>query len=414
MAVFDDIVQTLPLLDIKDIGQASENANRIAVYNTVMKRTGNNAEAVEAANDVLNFSRHGSSALMRGLTTSVPFMNARLQGLHKVGRGYKQNPGAVILKGSILMGATVALALQNMGEDEYDELPEWDKDTYYHIFHGARDENGRSKHHWRIPKPFEMGAIFSTIPERLLRFIEGADDGDVIVDRMSHMVGETFALNPTPQLVKPLIEQWGNRSFFTGRPIVGMSDERLLPEAQYNDRTTNMARLAGEATGTSPKRIDSLVRGYFGTLGQYTLAAADGITSATGIGDFPEKAAARPEDMPLIKRFIRSQQPYSTKYSTLFYDMSNEVNELQATINAYEREGRTEDAATIREEAKDKLQSRGRLNKVRRKITAVNSKIKLTHSSRKLTKEQKRERLDELHEERNKLYRVAEDYEDIF
>jgi hypothetical protein len=156
------------------------------------------------------------------------------------------------------------------------------------------------------------------------------------------------------------------------------------------------------------------VRGYFGTLGQYTLQAADGLTSATGLTDFPEKAEMRPEDMPLIKRFMRSQQPYTTKYSTLFYDMSNEVNELKATINAYEREGRTEDAATIREENKGKLGARSRLNKVRRKITAVNSKIKLTHSSQKLSPEQKRDRLDKLHEERNKLYRVAEQFEGDF
>jgi hypothetical protein len=68
----------------RKIGAASENANRIAVFKAVLAKGGSVAEAAYQARDVLNFSMRGDFAAMRWLTETVPFMNARIQGLYRL------------------------------------------------------------------------------------------------------------------------------------------------------------------------------------------------------------------------------------------------------------------------------------------------------------------------------------------
>jgi hypothetical protein len=61
--------------------EASDAATRMAVYKSVMERTGNEAEAIYRAMEVMNFNRKGNLAIVRILTAAVPFLNARMQGL---------------------------------------------------------------------------------------------------------------------------------------------------------------------------------------------------------------------------------------------------------------------------------------------------------------------------------------------
>ena len=84
-------------------------------------------------------------------------MNARIQGLDKVYRGAKDNPKAFVLRGSMLMAASIALEMVNMGDERYEEVEDWDKDTYWHFWVDGQ--------HYRLPKPFEIGVLFATIPD---------------------------------------------------------------------------------------------------------------------------------------------------------------------------------------------------------------------------------------------------------
>ena len=60
---------------------ASDSATRMAVYKDVLARTGNEAEALFQAMEVINFSRRGASPVFRTVTAAIPFLNARIQGL---------------------------------------------------------------------------------------------------------------------------------------------------------------------------------------------------------------------------------------------------------------------------------------------------------------------------------------------
>ena len=102
--------------------------------------------------------------------------------------------------------------------------------------------------------PFEVGAIFSTVPERIVRYSLGRDTTKAAAQATLRMFSETFAFNPTPQLIHPIFEQVANRKFFTGSTIVPAGLERLDPEAQHRPWTSETAIEFGEAFGLSPLR----------------------------------------------------------------------------------------------------------------------------------------------------------------
>ncbi len=384
----------------RKLGQAAENANRVAIYRAVRAAGGSVAEAAYQARDLLNFSMSGDYAAMRWLVATVPFMNARIQGLYRLWRGAKDHPGAFALKGLSLTAATLALLLANNDEEEYEQLPEWDKDMYWHFWLGGE--------HYRLPKPFEVGAIFGTIPERMYRLGSGRDSATIVKQRVMAMLGETFAFNPVPQVVKPLIEQYANRSFFTGSPIVGMAEANLAPEAQYTPWTPESLKLMAEALPDfapqwlrSPQRLEAMVRGYLGATGMYALQAADVLArEASGA---PPRPARKLYDVPVVKRFMQDPNPRYTKYADQLYTMLDEANAIFRTIGRYREQGRTEEALELIEEHRGKLGARIRLDRIASRVRALNNQMQLVLYSQSMSPEEKRERLDQLTATKNAI-----------
>ena len=58
----------------------SDGATRKAVYLKVLEETGSQAEAAFQASEIINFSRRGGHPISI-ITTAIPFLNARIQGL---------------------------------------------------------------------------------------------------------------------------------------------------------------------------------------------------------------------------------------------------------------------------------------------------------------------------------------------
>ena len=391
------------------VGQASENANRIAVHDAIKKKGGSDAEAAYQAMNLLDFSMRGDARAVRFLIETIPFLNARLQGLHRLYQGAKENPKTFMLRGGVIMGASLALVAANWGDERYDDLEEWEKDTYYHIFLDnlfpieALRAAGIAADEWhlRLPKPFEIGAIFSTVPERILRAATGKDEVSVAGKRMLAMFHDTFAVG-MPQFMQPMVEQVANKNFFTDRPIVSMRLQRLVPEAQYTSRTSGVARLLGELTGTSPIRIDELVRGYGGTLGMYLMQATGGVINAAR-GDRPVKPEWRADRIPEIGGFIRNHPMTTTKYVTEFYEMRREVQQLYATYREYRRQGRTEDAKTLVEKHAPKLRRHRTLEKAGRQMADINRRVRAIEDHPTMGAKEKRRQLSELQIRRNAL-----------
>jgi hypothetical protein len=398
----------------RKIGNAAENANRVAVYKAVRKNGGSVAEAAYQARDVLNFAMSGDFAAMRWLTATVPFMNARVQGLYRLYRGAAENPVSFALKGGALAAATLALLLRNQNgddKDKYEALDDWDKDAYWHFWLDGE--------HFRFPKPFEVGSIFGTIPERVARLLEGKDTPGLAIDRLESMLSSTFAFNPIPQVAKPLIEQYANKTFYFGSPIVGPGEIDLKPEAQYTPWTSETMRAMASALPEwapdwlrSPERLEALLRAYTGSLSTYLLSGADALTRK--VAGAPEQPARTIYDAPVVRRFLQDPNPRNTKYAGQLYEMLDQSNAIFSTINRYREQGRVAEAAEMLNENRGKLAVRARLTTIATQVKNINNQIRLAMYSTKLSAEEKRDRIGELQAKKNAVTARVAPLADLF
>ncbi len=375
------------------VGEAVENGNREAVYDAAIKAGKSHAQAAFESKDLMDFSMLGASRTMQVMTQLLPFFNARVQGLGKLTRELRDNPRAIAKRAGMITAASLALLAHNWDDERYEALPDWDKDANWHFWLGD--------HHWRIPKPFEIGVLFGTIPERMARALGDKDTGAQFGKAVARAIGDTFALNPTPQLVKPMVEAAFNYDSFRGGPIDGPQDLNVQAEARYNEQTSLLMRELGELTGFSPKQLEHLVIGYTGTMGSYVMAAADGLIRAAGPG---ESASWRADEIPLVKAVYRGTGPAkSTQHMEEFYRMLNEVNQLKRTVDQYRSEGLTDKARELLEEQGGILKARRSLSRTQQQVRVVRNKIELIQRDRTLTAEEKRRRIDEMLARRNDL-----------
>ncbi|MFM5462741.1 LPD38 domain-containing protein [Aeromonas simiae] len=374
-------------------GEAFENANREAVYAAAIKAGKSHAQAAFESKDLMDFSMLGASRTMQVMTQLLPFFNARVQGLGKLSRELRDNPSEIAKRAGMITAASLALLALNWDDERYEKLPDWDKDANWHFWIGDEE--------FRIPKPFEIGVLFGTIPERMVRAMGGKDTGAQLGKAIARAVGETFALNPTPQIVKPLVESYFNYDAFRGIPIENAQDLAVQAEARYNEQTSLMMRELGETLGMSPKKLEHLLIGYTGTIGSYVMAAADGLIRAGTPG---ESASWRADEIPLVKAVYRGSGPAkSTQHMEEFYRMLNEVNQLKRTVDQYRSEGLTDKANELLEEQGGILKSRRSLSRTQQQVRVVRNRIELIQRDRTLTAEEKRRRIDEMLARRNDL-----------
>jgi hypothetical protein len=310
--------------------EASDAATRIAVYERVMEETGNEAEALYRALEVMNFNRKGSSAVVRILTAAVPFLNARMQGLdvfYRASFGQMATADAKAIQKAFWVRGMTMMALSSMyffavsDDEEYKKQEAETKDNYW-IIPGVG----------KFPTPFEVGVLFKTIPERILAYSFKDDTGQDFKKSIQRALVNTFAFNPIPQTVKPIIEASTNYSFFTMRPIVGQGMEKVAPEFQVGPGTSKLAEMIGTELGLSPIKIDSIIRGYTGTIGMYGVQAIDAVLNANS--DSPN-ASKRFEQLPVIKRF--ALDPEARGNITQYYELKNAVDSLAATSSLLEK-----------------------------------------------------------------------------
>jgi len=344
--------------------EASDAATRMAVYKATLEKTGNEAEAIYRAMEVMNFNRKGNLAIVRILTAAVPFLNARMQGLDVFYRAafgkMASEDAAAIQKSFFIRGATL-MALTSM----YWFLTH-DDEEYLNQEQETRDNN------WlfpsagiRIPIPFEVGVLFKVVPERMLEYAFGSDTGKDMADSFKRNLINTFAFNPIPQTVLPFVEARTNYSFFTMRPIVGQGMENVAKEYQMAPNTSEAAKKLGGILGESPIIVDHIMKGYTGSLGMYAIDLIDAVLFSNG--DSP-KPAKRFEQMPVIKRFALDKEAKGTV--TAYYDLKNSVDEVVRTVNLMERTGNVGDMA-------DYVEKNAHLFGIRNYISSVEKQMKV-------------------------------------
>jgi hypothetical protein len=381
---------------------ASDMATRAEIYKRTLERTkspefpnGNEAEAFYQAMEVLNFSRKGNSAIIQIVSAVVPFFNARVQGLdvlYRSGWGKMATENADVQKKAfanralIMMGLSMAYWFMMTDSDEYKKLSKEERDNYWII--PALSINDKP---FRFPIPFELGVVFKVLPERVLEAMFGNDTGKDLRESIFRNMTNTLQFNPIPQAFIPIVENVTNHSFFTGENIVGRGMEDLAPQFQYTQSTSQFAKDIGATLGSSPIKIENLIRGYTGTMGTYALQMLDAVYRTQGDD---VRASMRLEQMPVIKRFFSGDSGTISAY----YDLKQEVNTVVRTLNLLEKSGDIDAYMDYMKENGSLYNMRGYINTIDKNMKQVREARKYINDAKGLSPDEKREQLDSLHD----------------
>ena len=370
-----------------EIGDISEGANRAALYKQRRAEGATHAQASFEARDLMDFHLKGAGAATRFLMQTVPFFNARIQGLYKLGRAGQADPkrlGAVL--GATAM-ASIALMLAYKDDEDWKARQDWDRDNYFWFKIGDKA--------FRIPKGFEVGVV-ATLAERGSEMLVSSEmTGKRMADRVAFALGQTLSFNPVPQLIKPALDIYADTNSFTGSPIEGYMSNRLK-EDRYNYGTSNAAKVisakAGKFVGLSPVQIDSLIRGYFGWLGTSTTTAIDAMTHAT-----KNKPTMKLRDVFLAGNFVESlPSNVSSRYVTDFYNQSKEVQEAYNSYNAKVKEGDISSARSMIVKNPGLVADAEVASRFENTLRQLHSVSQSIQNNKKFTPEEKRQKLDDI------------------
>jgi hypothetical protein len=253
---------------------------------------------------------------------------------------------------------------------------------------------------WRIPKPFEIGVIFGSMPERLTSYILNKDPH--AFDGLLKSISRAFVPSIAPTAAMPFIENWSNKSMFFDRAIVPLGREALLPEYQYGPYTSDTAKKIGELLGKipyigedvaySPAKIDNLVQGWTGGLGRYALQIADAGLKAAGVshkigGEEPAKTL---DDIPFIKAFHVRFPTGQAESIQRFYDNYKKSDaEWKSARMLIEKEHRVEEGVELIQKS-----TMLRLDSFRGALSNMHNLIDVVYLNPQMTADEKREFID--------------------
>lgn len=420
-----------------EISDAMENANRLALYQQLRANGATHLEAAYAARDLQDFSLQGSGTMIRYLSQIVPYFNARLQGMYKLGRD-GLDPVVQVLGGeadastrqkaakfSTVLGAVtlmgVALYLINSDDEDYQKLEGWQRDSFFWV-----KIPGTSN--WlRIPKPFEMGA-FATVAERLTeQMVDDKVEGKLFAQRLKHVLLENLAMNPMPQVFKPLYEIATNKDGFTGRAIESQGMERLSKENRVNAGTSDLAvglnkvnglfagameTLTGGAVKAdslqfSPIQIDYLVRGYLGWLGSAILTTSNVATAPLKDGE--SSRFERIDDFLVIGNYVKTLPQSQSKYVTSFYENAKIAATVTADYQNFIKLGQIDKATELAEEKGDLIALNKMYTKASSTMSKLTQQIKLIEDDKDMPGDVKRAEIEKLQQLRINYAKQIED-----
>jgi hypothetical protein len=366
--------------------------------------------------NLINFGRRGAGggvfgSFVSALVPMIPFLNARIQGLYRLIEDPNQPQDIrvkmtkeVALRGALVGLGSTALYSLAMQDDRWDEERLDRKLNYDIIYVGDKTIY--------LPRAFEIGAIFGSLPMLTLETIR-KEDGRDLAEGTASIFLNTFAFNPIPQGALPLIETAANFDFFRMQPIVGMSLQRAGAELQYYDSTPEVYKQFGQALGVSPLKAQQIFEGYTGNMGAGLIGMFDSILGGAGIipdrpsgvfGD-PHSFLGTAASASGITRFIAEDGQRSSKFVTEFYEIKRGIEEVKYAINQAAIRGDQEEIDRLMEEQGVALQYRKQFNRVADRLTDINNRMKIVSMSPTLSSQQKSEQLKSLREEKNRLTR---------
>lgn len=340
---------------------AFEYGSRLGDYRRGRKGGKNALEAAWEAREVAtDFAKMPRSELWAKYLRMVPFMNAGIQGLDKTAREIFELGGEMkganlvrlnnakvrfLLAGSLLTSMTTILWLLNQDDDRYKGLTPDQKARFWWIFPPGNSAP------IKIPRPYDVGHVFATMPEAALDYIKDKD-GKAAAENLGWAFLNTLGFGDYPGIVQPIIEAATNEKF-NGAPVIPQHLMNLPPEYQYQDRTPILYREVGKALGVSPLLAEHYTKGYLRYVEAYIADAAENLMwNKEAWGERPF-ADSGPIDY-LTYQFKGQRVPYRTKWTEGYYNLKQKAAGMKAAFNKLQEDAIREGSAPINALTRDK------------------------------------------------------------
>jgi len=403
------------------VGEATEFAERVALYEQLLNQGVSKREAAYKAMNLINFGRRGAGQGyigigFAGLIPVVPFMNARIQGLYRLfeneqaqGKPSFIPPMEMLIRGSIITAASAGMYLLSSSDDRWDEEPIYRK-TDYDIFY-IGDQT------IYIPRAFEIGSIFGAMPVLALDALKRGDTKE-LWEGTKHIFFNTLAFNPIPAAIKPAFEVYTNMDFFTGRSVESLGLQGMEKQDRFYETTpyfyrelSNLSRDNPFLPDFSPLQAQKIIEGHLGSMATAFVATADVLFA----GSYPQKPSgtfgdpysptAMAAELTGVNRFLKDDSERISKYVSEFYELKRDIDAIHYSLKRASLAGDNERVNELLEKKGTAYGYRSQVNRVGRQLQKINAQIRAIMVSPDLTSQQKAEYIAPLKEARNNLTR---------
>ncbi len=395
-----------PIEALRYISGLSEMGTRLGVYAKARNKGASTLAAMTQAREATtDFNRRGGDSAVRAISQMAAFFNANLQGMDLMRRKMFSKEGFTTKQGAkrwlkVLMGITmpsIILWAINHDDDRYKELPAWQKDLFWIIIPPGKDSTII-----RIPKPFELGILFGTLPERMLSWM--FDKDPKAMKEVARTIIENGFASPIPTAAVPILENITNYSFFTDRPIESTTLKNLPSGQRATTSTTEFAKLFGNVTNISPVQFENMIRGWSGSLGKKALE----MVSMPLEDDIPivdRKIIEKPW-FPLPGLFARDPIGSVSDSVNNFYKIYSDVQQAYTLYRNLQKSGKTDEAKEYFDKNKQDIVMAKQARNIATMLSALRKEILAVQNSTTIDSKTKRERIDKMKTQMTKLAKM--------
>ena len=389
-----------PLRAWKMLSESLEVGTRLGEY---AKARGKGKSALEAqglARDLtLDFQRKGGDQVVRAMNIVTAFWNANIQGTDKMVREFTNKETRLPTLMRSLLGITLpSLILWAVfhDDDRWKNLPDWRKNFFWNI------PIGKTGPILSIPKPFELGIIFGSLPERILDWTYDKRKGSMKSVATAIVDGGLPGIIPTGPL--PIIEGLVNYSFFMDAPLESMSERQLPPGMRANQYTSGMAKAIGGSINVSPKKIDNWVRAWTGNLGRMGLDLAD---TTVFKSDIPSVGRNWYEQPGFRAFFAKEPIGSAGKSVDTFYGHLEECSQAKSGYKVLSHQADASKADKYKEEKAVEISSAKQAEKTAERLSQMRKRKAAIIQDKQINSADKRMKIDEID---GKMTDVAEKF----
>lgn len=343
----------------------------------------------------LPYQQIGQSRTMGYLRRMMPFINPPIQGMFREIEAMRGRVGdmtkaegkkAFLWRLGKYLAFTAMYTAFRSGDDDYENETDYNRDNNFFI--GGI----------RFAVPRELAPLKVAIERGTRAYVLNHDKADIERPEVAGAIIRKFwelgaGFLPMPTFATPIIENITNFDLFTSRPLVSPSLARREPRYQFNDNTSEIAKVIGNYLNVSPIKVDNLLRGYLGylgaTLGEFTNYMAS---------DRPDK---RPNDLLFIGNIIQNE--FGTGPRQRFYKLYDKVNEATATVKFFEGRGDAEGLKEYVAKNKGYLGIATEMNKINQELSKIRQARRYITGSDRFSSAEKRARLDKLEKVETKM-----------